>query len=148
MERLKIYKEKKGLANFLIVFGSIFLIVGLVLMINSVTDKTNLIWNSVAFTLQGILFILMGYLNLRSDKYFIEWDENRMNYLLPNISDINTIIFSEIRSVRIELFEIHLDLGESEETINLENLQFEHIKSLKHKFEEIRATTESRSLDN
>ena len=148
MERLKIYKEKKGLANFLIVFGSIFLIVGLVLMIKSVTDKTNLIWNSVAFTLQGILFILMGYLNLRSDKYFIEWDENRMNYLLPNISDINTIIFSEIRSVRIELFEIHLDLGESEETINLENLQFEHIKSLKQKFEEIRATTESRSLDN
>ena len=148
MERLKIYKEKKGLANFLIVFGSIFLIVGLVLMIKSVTDKTNLIWNSVAFTLQGILFILMGYLNLRSDKYFIEWDENRMNYLLPNISDINTIIFSEIRSVRIELFEIHLDLGESEETINLENLQFEHIKSLKQKFEEIRATTENRSLDN
>ena len=148
MERLKIYKVKRGLSNFLIVFGSIFILVGLGLITKSVMDKSNLEWNSITFTLQGILFVLLGYLNLRSDKYFIEWDATQVKYLLPNTNSIETINFSEISNVRIDLFEIHLDLGESEKTINLENLQFEHIKSLKQKFEEIRASAEIGNLDN
>ena len=145
MERIKIYKVKRGFSNFLVVFGSVFLIIGLGIIIKSVINKTNLEWNSITFSLQGILFIIMGYMNLRSEKYFIEWDDTHVKYLLPNTNSIETINFSEIRNVRIDLFEIHLDLGESEKTFNLENLQFEHIKSLKHKFKEIKAITETKA---
>ena len=143
MERLKIYKAKRGFTNFFIVFGSIFLLVGLGLIIESAMNKTNLEWTSIMFALQGILFVLLGYQNLRSGKYFIEWNDVQVNYLLPNTNGIETIIFSKIKNVRIDLFEIHLDLGESKKVINLDSLQFEHIKSLKQKFEEIRATVEN-----
>ena len=143
MERLKIYKAKRGFTNFFIVFGSIFLLVGLGLIIESAMNKTNLEWTSIMFALQGILFVLLGYQNLRSGKYFIEWNDVQVNYLLPNNNGIETIIFSKIKNVRIDLFEIHLDLGESKKVINLDSLQFEHIKSLKQKFEEIRATVEN-----
>ena len=145
MERLKIYKVKRGFSNFLVVFGSIFLIIGLGLIIKSVIDKTNIEWISITSSVQGILFIIMGYMNLRSEKYFIEWDDTQVKYLLPNTNQIESINFSEIRNVRIDLFEIHLDLGELEKTINIENLQFKHIKSLKHKFKEIQTTTENES---
>ena len=143
MERLKIYKAKRGFTNFFIVFGSIFLLVGLGLIIESAMNKTNLEWTSIMFALEGILFVLLGYQNLRSGKYFIEWNDVQVNYLLPNTNGIETIIFSKIKNVRIDLFEIHLDLGESKKVINLDSLQFEHIKSLKQKFEEIRATVEN-----
>lgn len=114
-------------------------------MINSLSDNSDLDWNVIAFTLQGILFILLGYLNLRSEKYFIEWDDNQLNYLLPNSSKVATISFSEIRSITIKLFEIHLELEESNKIINLDNLQFQHIKALKQKFEQIKAATENGS---
>ena len=96
MERLKVYKVKRGYSNFLVVFGSIFLIIGLWLIIKSVIQKTNLEWNSITFSLQGIIFIIMGYMNLRSEKYFIEWDDTQVKYLLPNTNRIERINFSEI----------------------------------------------------
>ena len=96
MERLKVYKVKRGYLNFLVVFGSIFLIIGLWLIIKSVIQKTNLEWNSITFSLQGIIFIIMGYMNLRSEKYFIEWDDTQVKYLLPNTNRIERINFSEI----------------------------------------------------
>ena len=145
MERLKVYMVKKGLANFSIVFGILFLVVGLVLLIQTIKNKSSVDWNSITFSLEGILFIVLGYLNLRSGKYFIEWDENQINYSLPNNSSIETILFSEIRNVTIKLFEIQLKLEDSEKIINLENLQFQEIKSVKQKFEEIKTATVNRS---
>mgnify|MGYP003565152791 CR=1 FL=1 len=142
MERLKIYKGKKGIANFLIVFGGIYIIFGLGLVINSAMNKANVEWTSIIFTLQGILFVFWGNNILRSGKYFIEWNDVQMNYLLPNTKSIETFVYSQVKGVQIDLFEIKVDLGESKKVINLENMEFEHIKSLKQKFEEIRTTSE------
>lgn len=144
MERFKIYKVKKGYAKFLIVFGGIFLTLGIALIIKSVADKSVLDWVSVTYILQGIIFIFLGYAHLRSGKYFIEWDETKMNYLLPNTKGVETILFSEIRGIKIKLFEIHLELENTTKTLNLENLQFEQIRSLKQKFEEIRTNIENK----
>jgi len=142
MERLKIYKGKKGIAHFSIVFGSIFLLFGLGRIINSAMNKTNVEWTSITFTLQGILFIFFGYNILRAGKYFIEWNDVQMNYLLPNTKGIETIVYSQVKGVQIDLFEIKVDLGESKKIINIENLEFEHIKSLKQKFQDIRTVSE------
>jgi hypothetical protein len=145
MERFKIYKGKKGYAKFMIVLGGIFLILGIFLIINSGTDDSTLNWSSVPYTLQGILFIFLGYVLLRSDKYFIEWDEVQMNYLLPNMKSAESILFSEIRGIKIKLFEIQLDLEHTRKTLNLENLQFEEIRSLKQKFEDMKTNIENKN---
>ena len=142
MERFKVYKAKKGLAYFLIVFGGVFLILGIGFLIKTILDGTSVDWNSLTFILQGSLFIVMGYLNLRSDKHFIEWDENKLNYFLPKNKNIETVTISEIKNVSINLFEIHLKLVDTEKIINLDNLQFKEIRRIKEKFEQIKSSTE------
>ena len=142
MERLKVYKGKKGFAKFSIVFGSIFCFFGIGQLIHSLVNKTSVEWTSFTFTLQGILFIFFGYKILQAGKYFIEWNDVQMNYLLPDIDSIETIVFAEVKGVQIDLFEIHVDLRESNRVINLANLEFEHIKSLKQKFKEIKKAAE------
>jgi hypothetical protein len=142
MERIRIYKVHTGLAKFFIIFGSIFFILGCSLVIKSLINGFNFQflsgdWNSVFFTLQGFLFIIMGYANLKSRKYFIEWDDNALRFHLPGSRNTETIRIPEIQSVCIRLFEIELKLPENTRILNLDNLQFEDIKKVKEKFESI-----------
>ena len=132
----------KGLARFFIILGTIITILGISLLIKSLIGGFNIKfpsgdWNSVMFTIQGLLFILMGYSNLKNKKYFIEWDDRELRFYLPDTKRTETVRFSEIESVRIKLFEIELKLTDSVKTINLENLEFEDLKRVKKKFEEI-----------
>jgi len=142
MERIRVFKVHKGFAGFFISFGTIFTLLGILLLIKSFIDGFNVKfpsgdWNSVMFTIQGLLFILMGYSNLKNKKYFIEWDDKELRYYLPDTKVIETLQFSEIESVIIKLFEIELKLIDSVKIINLENLEFEDLRRVKKKFEEI-----------
>jgi hypothetical protein len=145
MERIRVFKVLKGLAMFFIIFGTIFTILGFSLFIKSLISGFNTKfpsgdWNSVIFTLEGPLFILMGYLNLKNKKYYIEWDDKELRFLLPDTKQVETILFSEIDSVKIKLFEIELKLTDSVRTLNLDNLEFEDLKRVKKKFEDLSLT--------
>jgi hypothetical protein len=145
MERIRVFKGKDGLAKFLVIFGIIFTLLGLALFAKYVITGFNFDfpsgdWNSVMFTIQGILFILIGGSYLKSRKYFIEWDEKELRFLLPDNKGIETIKIDEIQSVSLKLFEIELKLKNGARTLNLENLQFEDIKKIKEKFEIIQKT--------
>jgi hypothetical protein len=146
MERIRISKAYPGLAKFFIIFGAIFSIFGVSLFIKSVAGGFNVHfpsgdWNSVTFTIQGILFILLGYSSLKSRKYFIEWDDNNLRFLLPDTKNIETIEFEQIESVTIRLFEIELKLADRVRTLSLDNLQFEDLRKVKEKFESIQQKT-------
>ncbi len=52
----------------------------------------------------------MGYSYLNSRKYFIEWDDKEIRFLLPDTKSIETLQIDEIKSVGIKLFEIELEL--------------------------------------
>jgi hypothetical protein len=146
MERIKVFKGKNGLAKFLVFFGIFFTLAGLALFAKYAIAGFNLHfpsgdWNSVMFTFQGILFIIMGGSYLKSRKYFIEWDEKEIRFLLPDNRGVETIKIDDIKSVSIKLFEIELDMKTGVRTLNLENLQFEDIKKIKEKFEKIQRRT-------
>lgn len=143
MERIKVFKGKNGMAKFLVIFGIIFTLLGLALFVRYSIAGFNFHfpsgdWNSVFFTIQGILFIIMGGSYLNSRKYFIEWDEKELRFLLPDNRGVETIIIDDIISVSIKLFEIELNMKTGVRTLNLENLQFEDIKKIKAKFESLR----------
>jgi hypothetical protein len=143
MERIRVFKGKSGLAKFLVIFGSIFTLFGLVLFVKYAVAGFNFKfpsgdWNSVFFTIQGILFVIMGSSYLKSRKYFIEWDDRELRFLLPDSKGVVTILIDEIQSVSIKLFEIELKLKNEIRTLNLENLQFEDIKKIKEKLESLR----------
>ena len=149
MERIQIYTRQKGFKLFFKISGILSFILGLTGLIISYKEgfKTAFFggnWNYYIFTIQGIMFFLMGHTNKRNDKYFIEWNETELRYLLPKNKCIETINLSEIRNVSVKLYEIKLQLLEIEKTLNLENIHFKEFKKIKEKYEEIKKNTDKR----
>jgi hypothetical protein len=142
MTKIKVYKTSKGLSIFFLVFGIVFTILGAALIIKVSIhgfDKKfpSGDWNSVIYTFQGLLFIIMGGSNLLTGKYFIEWDEKVLRFLLPDTKKIETIKFEDIVSVDVKLFEIQLTLADRKRILDLNNLQFEDLKKIKERFDRI-----------
>ncbi len=139
IERHNVYNVKKRLSYFLIVFGGVLLTINFLTWINTnLTESVFSNWNLLSFTLQGSIFIFIGYWNLRSEKYFIEWDNKKINYLLPKSKGVESITIAKIKCVTTNLFEIDIKLENSEKTINLDNVQFREIRKIKEKFEGIK----------
>jgi len=143
MNRIYVFKTSAYLSKFFIVFGTIFTAFGIILLTKALINGFNTKfpagdWNFVLFTFQGFLFIIMGLGNLFVRKYYIEWDENGLVFLLPDSKKKETIEFKEITFVTIRLFEIELKLSDKTRTIDLSNLQFEDLKRIKEKFEDLK----------
>jgi len=145
MTRINVYRTSTALSKFFIVFGSIFTLLGILLFIRALKNGFNVHfpsgdWNSVTFTFQGMLFIIMGTGNLSLRKYFIEWDENELIFLLPDTKKLEKVNLADIISVSIRLFEIELNLQNQKKIIDLNNLQFEDLKKIKARFEAFNKT--------
>lgn len=140
MTRINVYRTSTVFSKFFIVFGSIFTLLGILLFIKALVNGFNVHfpsgdWNSVTFTIQGLLFIIMGANNLSVRKYFIEWDDKELLFLLPDTKKLEKINLADIISVNVRLFEIELNLQNQKRIIDLSNLQFEDLKKIKAKFE-------------
>jgi len=145
MTRINVYRTSTVFSKFFIVFGSIFTLLGILLFIKALINGFNVHfpsgdWNSVTFTIQGLLFIIMGAGNLSIRKYFIEWDDKELIFLLPDTNKLEKINLADIISVNIRLFEIELNLQNQKRIIDLNNLQFEDLKKIKAKFETFKKT--------
>ncbi len=143
MTRINVYKVPAVFSKFFIVFGIIFSIIGIILLIRAWMDGFDTQfpsgdWNSVIFIIQGILFIMMGAGYLAVRKYYIEWDDREIRFLLPDTKKPESILLDDITSVTIKLFEIVLQLKDGSRSLDLNSLQFEDLKKIKSKFEEIK----------
>jgi len=143
MTRINVFKTWTFLSKFFIIFGGILAILGILLLTKALINGFSTRfpsgdWNSVLFTLQGLLFIFMGAGNLSVRKYYIEWDDIDLKFLLPDTRKPETIKLGDIISVTVRLFEIELKLPDKTRTFDLSNLQFEDLKKIKEKFEEIK----------
>jgi hypothetical protein len=76
----------------------------------------------------------MGWSFIRNQKYYMEWDDREIRYLLPYTKRAEVIKLDEIESVNIKLFEIELILKNGIKTIKLDNLEFEDIRRIKERF--------------
>ncbi len=140
MTRISVFKTPAVFSKFFIVFGAFFLIFGVTLTIRSLmygfdTKFPSGDWNSVLFTIQGFLFVIIGLSGLISRKYYIEWDDRELRYFLPFPKRSETIKFEDIVSINIKLFEIQLYLTGRTVILDLNSLQFEDLKMIKDKFE-------------
>jgi len=143
MTRINVFKTSTFLSKFFIVFGGIFAAIGITYLIIALTNGFNTSfpsgdWNSVFFTFQGLLFVIMGAGNLSVRKYYLEWDDNQLRFLLPDTKKPETIELEDIKTVTIRLFEIELQLSDKTRSLDLSNLQFEDLRKIKEKFEDIK----------
>ena len=79
----------------------------------------------------------MGYSFVKNKKYFMEWNDWEIRYLLPYTKKTEVIKLDEIESVNIKLFEVVLKLKTGSKMIKLDNLEFEDIRRIKERFGEI-----------
>ena len=142
MTRIQVFKSSSSFSWFILVFGSVFLVLGIILFIRALVEGFEWQffsgdWNSVIYILQGILFLGMGLSNLLNRKFFIEWDDSEIRFLLPKKKAVETVRIPEISSVEIRLFEIQISLPDKTHLLDLNNLQFEDLRKIKEKFESI-----------
>ena len=112
--------------------------------LNSNTDLKPLSY--ILLFIQGVLLIMLAGFNTRYRKYYIEWDDEIIEYFLPKVKSPVRIKISEISKIDIKLFEIHLEAGKDIRIMDLEHVDFEEIKLIKSKFEEIKRTLGNYSL--
>jgi len=104
MERIKAFTVKKGFAKFQIIFGAVFVMIAIYSSIDDWLAGNQVAWSNVAFFAQGILFILFGYILLRNDKYYIEWDDEQLNFFFSTNKVVESIKIQDIKNVSISLF--------------------------------------------
>lgn len=139
MTRIKVFRIPLLFSVFMFVFGAVFFIVGVTLLIIALSSGFNTRfpsgdWNSVIYTVQGLLFIIGGFEAVYSRKFFIEWDDEGLRFFLPRAKKVTAIAFNDIVSIRIRLFEIIFVLHQQTLVMKLENLRFEDLKMIKEKF--------------
>lgn len=147
MTRIRVFKVNKGLAYFLISLGGIQVIVSLGLFIKDLMtdfDSSPEPWNYALLFAQGVLLIILAGFNIRSGKYYIEWDNYCIKYLLPKSKAPESILLADIKDVKIKLFEIHIQGDGIDKILDLENVQFDEIRAIKNKFEQIKEEADGR----
>ncbi len=142
MEKVKVFKVYRELAWLLIIMGSFTFLFGFALVVKALIHGFNNHfpsgdWVNVFFVIQGPLFFLMGFTNLRNTRYFIEWNDYEIHMFLPGSKEVEKIDFRDIRSVNIRLFEIEIALNGKKRILNLETLQIEDLRKIKKKFESL-----------
>ncbi len=142
MTRIYVFKNPAAMVRFFIIFGGLFIISGIFLLIKAFnngfnTNFQNGDWNSILFTCLGLIFIIKGVEDLYVRKYYIEWDDNELRLYLPDTRIPESIILSEIGHVSIKLFKIELKLKDKTRLINLGNLRYKDLRKIKEKFEEL-----------
>ena len=68
----------------------------------------------VMLIFQGAIGVYIAMKNIDSNKYFVSWDENELNYHLPNHSEPVNIRLSEIRKIERETQKIRIELKTGE----------------------------------
>jgi hypothetical protein len=140
MERHYVHEANKGLAYILIIIGVSLACVALGLLIKSmITGPENeaLEWTNIFYLIQGASLVFLGLYHLRKRKYYIEWNREEIKIYLPGYKEIDMVQISDIKGLEIKLFEVLIHMEKGDKRIDLEHVEFESIRSIKDKFEEI-----------
>ena len=68
----------------------------------------------VMLIFQGAIGVYIAWKNIDNNKYFVSWDENEINYHLPNNSEPVNIRLSEIRKIEREPQRVRIELKTGE----------------------------------
>jgi len=147
MEKIQLFRVSKINMRFLIGFGLLAFVFGISLLINTLMNGFDFVfpgdWNSVLFISQGILFLIWGYQQSQKRKYFIEWNNNELSYLLPKQKSIELIPISDVRQLEIKGNTIHIQGIDSERNFRLEHVEWQELKKVKALFEDISLKSQS-----
>jgi hypothetical protein len=117
--RFQVYKiNTKGNKTWLIlmVIMSIIGLLGIsIILISGDPEFLKLEINSYVFLLmQGVLGFFLARNNLKNEKYFVSWNDNEIQYLLPKNKEPEIIRIADIQSVEKTNCEFRITLKNNE----------------------------------
>ena len=117
-KRFQLYKTNPVLIKLYFVFCIVMTVLGLAGLVSE------LAFNYRIFNLQTSFFVLLAFngafgvyiawKNFESVKYFVSWNENELNYHLPNMKEPEIIRLSEISKIEREPQKIRIELKTGE----------------------------------
>jgi len=148
MTRINVFSYPVWAARMFVGLGVLMILLGIIQFIFAINDGFDPVfrsgdWGSVFSVFQGILFIIMGTVGRINRRYYLEWDEDEMRYLVPGMKQSVSIKFADIKSVQLRLFEVRIHLAEGIRVLDLNNLQFEDLRNVKEKFEMLARSSHS-----
>ena len=147
MERIQLYRVKRKYVKFIMIFGLLVFTFGFVLLIYTFFEgfNTELMggdWIYIIHICQGALFIYLGCSQLRTNRYFIEWDSEKIRYQLPDNKETTEIRLRDIKSVSMDLLNIRLYLiNDDVKHIKLKDIHYNELNRIKKKFRDIGAAS-------
>ncbi len=122
-----------GLLMF--VYGAVFLVRLFIidLQFDAFGSRTSLTF--IAF--QGLVVILQYAIALRNTRYFIEFGDNSINYLLPKQCSPEAIQLQDVNEIETKLNEVVIHLPEGQNTLRFDNVEYKVLKQIKQRFEEL-----------
>jgi len=143
MERIYLYKVFRNrfakyfymLGLLMFVYGAVFLVRLFImdLQFDAFGSRTSLTF--IAF--QGLVVILQYAIALRNTRYFIEFGDNCINYLLPKQCSPEAIQLQDVNEIETKLNEVVIHLPEGQNTLRFDNVEYKVLKQIKQRFEEL-----------
>lgn len=107
---------------------------------------TNSIFFSVFLVFQSSISAFLVYQGFKNSKYFVAWNENEFNYLLPKNKQMETVPVNEIESIDFEKHIIKITLKNGEQKhFNLNYLFLPKRRQVSEYFQAIKNQTENKS---
>ncbi len=146
MKTLKGHKYPRVLSKIFVILGMLLLVVGVFGFVKTgLEDMDRLLssskLNSIIHCIQGVLFIGLGWYNLKTPKFYIKWNDEELRFVLPPEERLNIIKFSEIESVQILLFKVVIQHQSKTETLDLSMLSDDDLKTVKQRFNDFQASS-------
>jgi len=143
MERIYLHKVFRNrfaryfymLGLLMFVYGAVFLVRLFIidLQFDAFGSRTSLTF--IAF--QGLVVILQYAIALRNTRYFIEFGDNSINYLLPKQCSPEAIQLQDVNEIETKLNEVVIHLPEGQNTLRFDNVEYKVLKQIKQRFEEL-----------
>ncbi|MGF1586733.1 MAG: hypothetical protein ACFCUM_15510 [Bacteroidales bacterium] len=143
MEKIYFCKTNKTTLRIFLILGIILILISFIGLSHSIYEgfRTELLggdWLFLFNLLQGIIFVSWAYSMQLKKKYFIGWDDNILQYHLPENNVHETMDIADIKDIELSLFEIKFKLDGQEKRLKLEEIEYKDMRKIKEKFENLK----------
>lgn len=106
------------------------------------------LWFLAILAAAGIAVMVYGYRKAKENRFFIQWDDDKITWLLPGQKSQKTLSTRDIEDIEIKHFLVEIKMRDNWTiTLNLENFLYKDLQKAKKKMEEVKEKTLLKGTD-
>lgn len=97
------------------------------------------LWFLAILAVTGIVVMIYGYRKAQENRFFIQWDDDKITWLLPGQTSEETLSIRNISDIEIKHFSAEITMQDNRTfKLNLENFLYKDLQKAKKKMEEVK----------